>query len=46
MKKVLIRCVDKLANVTLKLNVNSTTSLAAFQPTMPKELKELSEFKD
>ena len=42
MKKAIVKFTDKLIGKTLKLNVNSTSSLAAFQPDMPIELKRLS----
>lgn len=45
MKKVFIKVVDKMVSGTLKMNVNSTTSLAIFQPQMPAELKALSKIK-
>lgn len=45
MKKVFIKAVDKMVSGTLKMNVNSTTSLAIFQPKMPAELKALSKIK-
>lgn len=45
MKKVFIKVVNKMVSGTLKMNVNSTTSLAIFQPQMPAELKALSKIK-
>lgn len=44
MKKTFIMIADKFVGHALKLNVNSTTSLAIFQPQMPSELKKLSKF--
>lgn len=38
MKKSFTKAVDKLVSKALKLNINSTTSIAAFQPKIPKEL--------
>lgn len=45
MKNVFVKCVDKLVSNALKLNINSTTSITAFQPLVPKELNVLSKFK-
>lgn len=45
MKKVFIKVADKLISGTLKMNVNSTTSVAAYQPKMPVEIKKLSNVK-
>lgn len=45
MKKVFIKAVDKMVSGTLKMNINSTTSVMAYQPKMPKELKKLSNVK-
>lgn len=42
MKKSFTKAVDKLINKALKMNVNSTTSIAMFQPKVPKELSALS----
>ena len=33
------KAIDKAVSKTIKVNVNSTTSLMAFQPRVPKELK-------
>lgn len=44
-KKVFIKVADKIVSGALKMNVNSTTSLAAYQPKMPVELKKLSNVK-
>lgn len=41
MKKSFTKAVDKLIGKALKLNINSTTSVAAFQPKVPKELSAL-----
>lgn len=41
MKKKFTKAVDKLINKALKLNINSTTSVAAFQPKVPTELSVL-----
>lgn len=41
MKKEFIKAVDKLISKTLKMNINSTTSIAMFQPIVPKELSKL-----
>lgn len=41
MKKSFTKAVDKLINKALKMNVNSTTSIAMFQPKVPKELSML-----
>lgn len=38
MKKEFTKVVDKLISKTLKMNVNSTTSIAMFQMKVPKEL--------
>ena len=38
MKKEFTKAVDKLISKALKLNINSTTSIAMFQPKVPKEL--------
>ena len=38
MKKEFTKAVDKLISKALKLNINSTTSVAAFQPKVPTEL--------
>lgn len=43
MKKSLTKAVDKLVSKTLKMNINSTSSLAMFQPKVPKELQTLSQ---
>lgn len=45
MRKIFIKMVDKMVSSKLKTNVNSTTSLAIFQPQMPAELKALSKIK-
>jgi len=45
MKKNAIKFVDKLVSKTLKLNVNSTSSVIVFQPKMPKGLEQLSNHK-
>ncbi len=39
MKKAFISLVDKVVSFTVKTNVNSTTSVAAYQPKLPKEAK-------
>lgn len=44
MKKTIVKLTDNLIKQALKLNVNSTTSLAAYQPEMPKELSSLGKF--
>lgn len=41
MKKEFTKAVDKLISKALKLNINSTTSVAAFQPKVPTELSVL-----
>lgn len=38
MKKTFTKTVDKLISKTLKMNINSTTSVAIFQPKVSKEL--------
>lgn len=38
MKNSLTKAVDNLINKTLKMNINSTSSCAAFQPKVSKEL--------
>lgn len=45
MKNVFIKAIDKVVSGTLKMNINSTTSLAIFQPKMPAELKKFSKVK-
>lgn len=45
MKKVIIKTVDKIVSGTLKMNINSTTSVAIFQPKMPAALKAFSKIK-
>lgn len=45
MKNVFIKAIDKVVSGTLKMNVNSTTSIAIFQPKMPVELKKVSKIK-
>lgn len=45
MKKTLIKCIDKFVMGSLKMNVNSTTSIIIFQPKIPKELSDLSKVK-
>lgn len=42
MKNSLTRVIDKIVSKTLKMNINSTTSVAMFQPKIPKELSTLS----
>ncbi len=42
MKNSLTKAIDKIVSKTLKLNINSTSSLAMFQPKIPKELSALS----
>lgn len=42
MKNSLTKVIDKIVSRTLKMNINSTTSLAMFQPKVPKELSALS----
>ena len=37
MKKKFTKAVDNLIGKALKMNVNSTTSIAMFQPKVPKE---------
>lgn len=39
MKKTLTKVVDKLVAKAVKTNVNCTTSVCAFQPKIPSELK-------
>lgn len=41
MKKEFTKAVDKLISKALKMNINSTTSIAAFQPKVPTELSVL-----
>ncbi len=41
MKKEFTKAVDKLISKALKMNVNSTTSIAMFQMKVPKELSML-----
>ena len=41
MKKSFTKAVDKLISKALKMNINSTTSIAAFQPKVPTELSVL-----
>lgn len=41
MKKSFTKAVDKLISKALRLNINSTTSVAAFQPKVPTELSVL-----
>lgn len=38
MKKSFTKAIDKLIGVSLKTNINSTTSIALFQPKVSKEL--------
>lgn len=38
MKKAFTKVTDKIISKTLKLNINSTTSVAMFQPKVSKEL--------
>lgn len=38
MKKEFTKAVDKLISKALKMNINSTTSLAMYQPKVSKEL--------
>lgn len=45
MKFDIIKLADKLVEKTLKLNVNSTTSLMAYQPKAPADLKKFSKIK-
>lgn len=45
MKKSITKTVDKLISKTLKLNVNSTTSIAMFQPKVSKELSVFKKIK-
>lgn len=45
MKNVFIKAIDKVVTGTLNMNVNSTTSLAIYQPKMPAELKKISKVK-
>lgn len=42
MKNSLTKAMDKIVSKALKLNINSTSSLAMFQPKIPKELSALS----
>ena len=44
MKFDIIKLADKLEEKTLKLNVNSTTSLMAYQPEMPAELNNIRKY--
>lgn len=39
MKKRLTKAIEVLVSKAIKTNVNSTTSIAAFQPKVPSELK-------
>lgn len=45
MKKI-VKCIDKFVENTLKLNINSTTSVAAYQPQVPTKLNSLSKLKN
>lgn len=45
MKKSITKTVDKLISKTLKMNINSTTSIAAFQPKVSKELSVFKKIK-
>ncbi len=45
MKFDIIKLADKLVEKTLKLNVNSTTSLMAYQPEMPTELNNIRKYR-
>ena len=45
MKFDIIKLADKLVEKTLKLNVNSTTSLMAYQPEMPAELNNIRKYR-
>ena len=38
MKKSFVKIIDRTIGKTLKMNVNSTSSFASFQPKIPKEL--------
>lgn len=38
MKKMIVKFVDSLISNVIKSNINSTTSVAAFQPVVPKKL--------
>lgn len=42
MKNSLTKAIDKIVGKALKLNINSTSSLAMFQPKIPKDLSALS----
>ncbi len=39
MKKRVVALTDKVVKEAVKLNINSTTSIAAFQPKVPNEIK-------
>lgn len=45
MKKAIVKLTDNFIKQALKLNVNSTTSIMAYQPKMPAEVKLLSKIK-
>lgn len=38
MKNSVTKIIDKIVGKALKMNINSTTSIVAFQPKVPKEL--------
>ncbi len=42
MKNSVTKVIDKIVSKTLKMNINSTSSVAIFQPKVPKELSALS----
>lgn len=41
MKRVIINYIDKAINIALKSNIKSTSSLAAFQPKEPCEVRNM-----
>lgn len=45
MKNIIVKFTDKLVDKTLKMNINSTTSIAIYQPEVPKKLFDLSKVK-
>lgn len=44
MRKSMITLLDKVVRITLNTNVNSTTSVACYQPKLPKSV--ISNFKN
>lgn len=39
MKKTTVKIIDKLVSKVIRANVNSTTSIIAYQPRIPAEIK-------